>query len=136
MTDNLTPERRSQNMRRISSKNTTPELVVRKLLHSAGYRYRLHVRNLPGTPDLVFVRDRKIIEVHGCFWHQHRHCGESHIPKSRRDYWVPKLKSNILRDKANKRKLLGQGWTVLTIWECEVKRQDYLKRKLLTFLTG
>ena len=118
--DTLTPERRTANMRRIRSKHTSPELTVRRLVHGMGYRYRLHVASLPGKPDLVFRSRKKIIEVRGCFWHQHAGCIDSHIPKSRVGYWEPKLTRNKGRDVVNLRKLRSQGWTVLVLWECEL----------------
>src|ERR1700761_3512616 len=98
MADHLSPERRSKKMSRISSKDTKPELVVRRLLHGLGYRYRLHRKDLPGKPDLVFTKRKKVIFVHGCFWHQHSECREGRIPGSRLDYWEAKLKRNVERD--------------------------------------
>ena len=122
MTDKLSPERRSANMRNIRSKNTSPEMAVRRLVHGMGFRYRLHVPNLPGKPDLVFPRLRKIIEVRGCFWHQHnRGCIDSRLPKSRVEYWAPKLAANQKRDKQNLKLLRKMGWLVLILWECEVE---------------
>src|SRR5579863_5915913 len=102
-------------MRRIRSTDTSPELIVRRLVHGMGYRYRLHVASLPGKPDLVFVGRKKIIEVRGCFWHQHTGCIDSHIPKSRVRYWGPKLGRNKSRDAANLRRLRLQGWRVLIL---------------------
>ena len=120
MTDKLSPERRSENMRNIRSRDTSPEMIVRRLVHNMGFRYRLHVSSLPGKPDLVLARLRKIIEVRGCFWHQHPGCIDSHIPKSRVEYWRPKLAGNRKRDKDHENELRKMGWKVLTIWECEV----------------
>lgn len=128
MTDKLSPERRSVNMRNIRSKHTSPELTVRRLVHGMGFRYRLHVASLPGKPDLVFTRLRKIIEVRGCFWHQHKSCIDSHIPKSRIEYWGPKLARNQQRDKQNEKALRKMGWKVLTVWECEVNRPAATRR--------
>src|ERR1700737_2829184 len=108
-------------MRRIRSKDTSPEMLVRRLVHGMGFRYRLHVQKLPGRPDLVLPRLKKIIQVHGCFWHQHTGCPHSHIPKSRIEYWRPKLTKNKQRDRNNDRALRKQGWEVLTLWECELK---------------
>src|SRR5882762_10482633 len=116
MADKLSPKRRSENMRRIKSKDTNPELLVRRLVHSLGYRYRLHGRNLPGKPDLVFGSRRKIIFVHGCFWHAHT-CKVAHIPKTNTPYWNPKLLRNQARDKKNIETLKADGWDVLVIWE-------------------
>jgi len=111
-----------------------PELFVRRLVHSMGYRYRLHSPKLPGKPDLVFPARKKIIEVRGCFWHQHRGCVDSHIPKSRIEYWVPKLQRNKQRDSENLRKLRKLGWDVLLIWECNVRKQDGLSAQVRNFL--
>jgi DNA mismatch endonuclease (patch repair protein) len=121
-------------MRRIRSKGMTPELVVRSLVHGMGYRYRLHSPKLPGKPDLAFPARKKIIEVRGCFWHQHRGCIESHVPKSRIEYWGPKLERNKQRDSENLRKMRKLGWDVLVIWECDVRKQNNLSTKLQDFL--
>src|SRR5687767_2972175 len=121
MTDKLTPDRRSANMARIRSKNTSPEMIIRRLVYEMGFRYRLHVAHLPGKPDVVFTRLKKIIDVRGCFWHQHKGCIDSHIPKSRHKYWHPKLNKNKERDKRNEAKLRAEGWNILTLWECELK---------------
>jgi DNA mismatch endonuclease (patch repair protein) len=123
-------------MRRIRSKDTAPEIAVRRLIHAMGYRFRLHGSTLPGKPDLVFSGLRKIVEVRGCFWHRHRGCIDAHIPESRVDYWKPKLRNNVRRDRKNVRTLRKLGWRVLIIWECEVRGSN-LKRldaKLKTFL--
>jgi DNA mismatch endonuclease, patch repair protein len=132
--DSLSPLRRSENMRRIRSKDTSPEMAIRRLVHSLGFRYRLHVGHLPGKPDLVFPGLKKIIDVRGCFWHQHRGCLDAHVPRSRTDYWLPKLRRNKQRDKRNQRKLRAQGWDVLILWECESKSEKVLRRQLLRFL--
>jgi len=132
--DTISPDRRSENMRQIRSKGMKPEMVVRRLVHRMGYRYRLHVTDLPGKPDLVFRRLNKIIEVRGCFWHQHGRCIDSHIPKSRLDYWLPKLERNQSRDAANLRNLKAQGFRVSVVWECEVKNEKQLATKLGRFL--
>jgi DNA mismatch endonuclease (patch repair protein) len=123
-------------MRRIKSKGMKPELKVRQLVHATGYRYRLHSAKLPGKPDLVFPRLGKIIEVRGCFWHQHRGCIDSHIPKSQTKYWRPKLRRNVGRDIENLRKIRKLGWRVLVIWECEVMKADEsrLSATLVRFL--
>jgi DNA mismatch endonuclease, patch repair protein len=134
MTDKLSPERRSANMARIRSRNTSPEMIVRQVVYKMGFRYRLHVAYLPGKPDLVFSRLKKIIDVRGCFWHQHQGCIDSHIPKSRLEYWQPKLERNKLRDKLNQRKLRAEGWNMLTLWECELKDLDQTKRRISAFL--
>ncbi len=116
--------RRSENMRRIRSKDTKPELSVRSLLHSMGFRYRLHNRELPGCPDIIFPSRKKVIFVHGCFWHQHTGCRISHKPKTQVNYWGPKLRRNKKRDKLNGIKLRQSGWDVLVIWECEVEKYE------------
>ena len=123
-------------MRRIASKNTSPELIVRKLAHKLGYRFRLHRKDLPGKPDLVFPARKKVIFVHGCFWHHHTDpsCKISRIPKSRTDYWIPKLQRNMDRDKKNLHDLKELGWQYLVIWECEVKDIDKLTNILKSFL--
>jgi DNA mismatch endonuclease (patch repair protein) len=135
VTDTITRERRSENMRRIKAKATTPEVVVRKAVHAMGFRYRLHVPTLPGKPDLVFSRLRKIIEVRGCFWHQHKGCIDSHIPKSRTEYWRPKLASNKKRDKKTEKLLRAARWDVLVLWECELDDAKQLAKRLAAFLT-
>jgi DNA mismatch endonuclease Vsr len=132
--DTLTTSERSERMRRIRSKDTEPELTVRRLLHSLNYRYTLHAPALPGRPDIVFTRRRKVILVHGCFWHQHDGCTISHIPKSRQAYWTAKLNANRSRDLANQAQLAESGWTLLTIWECQTKDLEWLKGRLIEFL--
>jgi DNA mismatch endonuclease (patch repair protein) len=105
-------------MARVLNKDTKPELYVRRLVFSKGYRYRLHVRALPGTPDLVFTKAKKVIFVHGCFWHRHARCGR--LPKSKKRFWITKLEQNRQRDLCNLRKLRRRGWKVLVLWECEL----------------
>lgn len=136
MTDNRTAEQRSENMRRIKSTGMKPELTVRRLAHSLGYRYRLHQRDLPGKPDLVFVSRRKVIFVNGCFWHQHddRACKIVSRPKSNTAYWNAKLDRNKARDAKNIRLLKAAGWSVLTLWECQVADADLLTLELKEFL--
>ena len=121
-------------MRHIRSKDMKPEMVVRQLVHGMGYRYRLHSPKLPGKPDLVFSRLKKIIEVRGCFWHQHGGCIDSHVPKSRMDYWRPKLLRNQQRDLENLQKLRDLGFRVLVLWECEIAKDKRLAKKLRRFL--
>jgi len=135
MVDHLTPERRSSNMRRIRSRDTAPEMVVRRAVHGMGFRYRLHVRDLPGKPDLVFPRLRSVIQVQGCFWHQHPNCVDCHIPKTGAAYWKPKLDRNCERDKATQAALKKAGWRVLIVWECETRNPAKLGRKLAGFLS-
>lgn len=132
--DNLTAERRSANMRRIRSEDTNPELALRRLIYRLGYRFRLHRKDLPGRPDVVFPGRRKVIFVHGCFWHQHPGCREGRIPSSRVDYWEPKLNRNQIRDAANQSLLEEQGWGVLVVWECALKDTITVKRTVKRFL--
>ncbi len=135
MTDTISPAARSRVMAAVKSKDTGPEMIVRRLVHGMGYRYRLHVRGLQGTPDLVFPRLRKIINVNGCFWHLHG-CPHCRIPSSRRDYWVKKLWRNAARDEQTLRKLRRDGWRVLVVWECQAtpKKQERLRERLAAFL--
>ena len=126
MVDRITPERRSWLMSRVRSKDTTPELSVRRLVHGLGYRYRLHRKDLPGNPDIVFPRRRKIIFVHGCFWHGHDCKAGRKRPKANEEYWSAKLARNWDRDAANPVLLRVQGWDVLIVWECDLKRPDDL----------
>lgn len=136
MTDTMSREERSRRMALIRSGDTKPEMLVRRLLHGMGYRYRLHRRNLPGTPDLVFTSRRAVVFVHGCFWHRHAGCPLARLPKSRMDFWRPKLEGNRERDVRNVAALESEGWRVLTVWECELKDMDRLASKLRRFLDG
>ncbi|RVO31644.1 very short patch repair endonuclease [Sinorhizobium meliloti] len=134
-----TSEHRSWTMSRIRSKNTGPEMRVRRLVHSLGYRYRLHRKDLPGKPDIVFGPRRKIIEVRGCFWHAHSRydpaCREVRAPvKTNTAYWGPKIDRNVARDAANLGKLTSLGWNVLVIWECELRDIAQVERKVRTFI--
>jgi DNA mismatch endonuclease (patch repair protein) len=119
-------------MRRIRSKDTRPEMTVRKLVWRMGWRYRLHRHDLPGRPDLVFSSRHRVIFVHGCFWHSHL-CHRTHVPRSNQSYWIPKLERNRERDRSNLRKLRTEGWSVLVIWECEVTDLKLVESKLQTF---
>ncbi|MBS5905279.1 MAG: DNA mismatch endonuclease Vsr [Acetobacteraceae bacterium] len=121
-------------MRANKGKNTTPELAVRRLLHALGYRFRLHCRDLPGTPDIVFPGRCKAIQVHGCFWHQHEGCRRATVPMTRRDYWLPKLARNRERDAEAERRLASLGWDTATVWECEVADSLRLIHRLQCFL--
>jgi DNA mismatch endonuclease (patch repair protein) len=136
MVDRLPPERRSENMRRIRSQNTIPELVLRTLVHKLGHRFRLHHKDLPGKPDLVFPSLRKVIFVHGCFWHQHSKCREGRIPGSRREYWLPKLTRNQERDATTRRVLKKEGWKVLVVWECQLKSRAKVNKIVSRFLAA
>jgi DNA mismatch endonuclease (patch repair protein) len=132
--ESITPEERSEIMARVRSKNSRPELFIRKLVYALGYRYRLHQRDLPGSPDLVFRRSRKVIFVHGCFWHRHAKCALARMPKSRVDFWTEKLEGNRRRDERNRRALAREGWKVLTIWECQIRDASRLEAKVRRFL--
>ena len=134
MADVLTPAQRSFNMSRIRSRNTRPELIVRSMVHGMGFRYRLHKKDLPGKPDLVLVRHRKIIEVHGCFFHMHKCRYGRVVPKTNADFWKTKRLSNAERDRRNKKELEANGWQVLVVWECETKRVDSLNKRINKFL--
>ncbi|WP_327437295.1 DNA mismatch endonuclease Vsr [Ensifer adhaerens] len=138
MSDTLSPSERSERMSRVRNRDTKPELRVRRLVHSLGYRFRLHRRDLPGSPDLVFPRYRAVIFVHGCFWHMHSdvNCRLARTPKSRLDFWGPKLRSNQVRDEQVIQSLVALGWRVLVIWECQVKDEEKLKTEILGFLTN
>ncbi len=139
MTDKLTPERRSENMARIRSTDTKPEMAVRRFVHALGYRFRLHRADLPGKPDLVFPSRQKVIFVHGCFWHQHadRRCKIARRPKSSGDYWNAKLDRNVARDARVKRALKKFGWKTMTIWECQVRAgPKAFERSVRRFLDG
>ena len=129
-----TPEHRRRTMQAVRSKDTKPEMIVRRLVHAQGYRYRLHRRDLPGVPDLTFPRRRKVVFVHGCFWHGHPCRGEPRLPKSNRDYWVPKIRRNAERDAEHIKSLKALGWESLTVWECELRDQAQVLDKLVSFL--
>lgn len=118
---------RSKQMSLVRSRDTKPELAVRSALHSAGLRYRLHDRSLPGVPDIVFPSRRIALFVHGCFWHRHDGCAAARVPKSRLDFWVPKLTANAVRDQKHEAALKALGWKVIVIWECESKEQEKLQ---------
>lgn len=134
MTDTVSKKRRSEIMSHIRSKDTTPEIKVRSLVHRLGYRFRLHSRDLPGTPDLVFRPRKKVIFVHGCFFHCHKNCGAARMPKSRVGYWRQKLDSNVRRDAKVKRALGKLGWLHLAIWECQTGDVDGIEKKIRGFL--
>lgn len=123
-------------MSRVRGRDTGPELAVRRLLSAMGYRYRLHVKNLAGKPDIVFHARRKIVFVHGCFWHRHRGCSLARMPKSRRKFWFSKLEANRLRDGRIKAALRRDGWSVATVWECQLKDMERLAKRLRRFLDG
>jgi DNA mismatch endonuclease, patch repair protein len=120
--DSLTREKRSWNMSRIHSRNTKPETLVRSLLHKAGYRFRLHAKKLPGTPDIVLPKYRTVIFVHGCFWHRHVDCANATRPKTRPEFWELKFKSTVERDRKKAEQLKSAGWRVIIVWECELEK--------------
>jgi DNA mismatch endonuclease (patch repair protein) len=128
--DIISKEKRSWNMSRIRSKDTKPEKIVRSLLHRMGYRFRLHVKGLPGKPDIVLPKYKTIIFVHGCFWHRHPKCKYAYTPKSRIEFWEKKFAENIVRFKIVKKELEKLKWNVVVIWECEIKSNADLVNKL------
>lgn len=133
MTDTLSPRDRSALMASIHGRDTTPEMIVRRLLHQHGLRYRLHAKDLPGRPDVVFRSRFKAIFVHGCFWHQHKHCRKATVPKTRSSFWDKKLKANVERDSKVLKQLKSLGWRVLVVWECEL-RNPQLEARLISFV--
>ena len=133
MADHVSTEKRSEIMRAVKSKDTTPEMAVRKLIFSMGYRYRLHRKSLPGTPDLVFPARKKAIFVHGCFWHGH-HCKKGKLPKSRQEYWAPKIRRNRERDAAVLVQLRRLGWSSFRVWQCQLKNTHSIATKIRNFL--
>ena len=134
--DSLSASERSERMARVRGKDTKPELAVRSLLHRLGYRYRLHAKELPGRPDLVFRPRRRAIFVHGCFWHRHEGCKLARMPKSRLEFWEPKLEGNRVRDRTNQKALSDMGWRYLVVWECELGDMKAIEDRLVTFLEG
>ena len=133
MADTRTPEQRRRIMQSVKTEDTGPEWTVRRILHSQGLRYRLHPKNLPGRPDIIFPGRKKAIFVHGCFWHRHG-CPKGQAPKSRLDYWAPKLNANVERDAKKVDQLDNLGWTVMTVWQCEIVDRERLTERLLAFL--
>ncbi len=131
MTDHLTPSHRSWNMSRIHSKNTKPEKIVRSMLFSMGFRFRINRKDLPGKPDIVLPRYKTVIFVHGCFWHRHN-CKDATMPKSNTDFWEKKFAANVERDKRVKAELKDLGWRVITVWSCELKDMETLKQRLVS----
>jgi DNA mismatch endonuclease (patch repair protein) len=133
MADTRTKEQRSRIMKSVGARDTGPELTVRRLLHRLGYRYRLHARDLPGRPDIIFPGRRKVIFIHGCFWHGHG-CGKGKLPKSRAEYWTAKIKGNRDRDARAVARLEDAGWQSLSVWQCELKSLEKIDRALREFL--
>jgi DNA mismatch endonuclease (patch repair protein) len=134
--DTLTPKERSERMSRVRNKDTKPEMRVRRLVSAMGYRYRLQYKKVPGRPDLAFPGRRKVIFVHGCFWHRHPDpsCQLARLPKSRLDFWIPKLEGNRARDLRKQQELQSLGWSALTIWECQLRDEEALREIIRTFL--
>lgn len=132
--DIINKERRSWNMSQIRAQNTVPELAVRSIVHSLGYRFRIHSNKLPGTPDIVLPRLKTVIFVHGCFWHRHSHCSFAYTPKTRKEFWENKFQRNVLHDQEVTNELTCLGWNVVTVWECELKDLVTLKERLSTAL--
>jgi len=132
--DTLSPQERSELMGRVRSKDTKPEMRVRRLVHRLGFRYRLHASDLPGTPDMVFPAKKCVIFISGCFWHRHRGCILCRMPKSRLNFWKPKLEENRKRDSRNQRKLRKDGWRVLVVWECQLADEEKLRSRIVEFL--
>lgn len=132
--DILAPEQRSSLMSRIRNKDTGPEMKVRRLAHALGFRFRLHRRDLPGSPDLVFPSHRKIVFVHGCYWHRHEGCRYAYSPKSNTKFWQSKFEANVARDRRTASALEALGWNVLVVWECETQNADILRLRLTEFL--
>ena len=128
------PEARRALMRRVRRAHTAPEMIVRRATHKLGFRYRLHVKNLPGRPDLVFPSRRKVIFVHGCFWHQHQTCSKGKVPQIRTERWAAKLARNVERDAANIESLRALHWETLIVWECETRSGQKIMSLLQTFL--
>ena len=135
--DTVSKSKRSEMMRAIKSRDSKIELTVRRMLHKAGFRFRLHRKDLPGNPDLVFPGRKKVVFVHGCFWHQHPdpNCRISHRPSSNTKYWHPKLERTIARDARNLSTLREQGWKALVLWECQMRDNDLLLNQLIQFLS-
>ena len=132
--DRVSPERRSANMRAVRGRDTAPEMAVRRAVHGMGYRYRLHRRSLPGSPDLVFAKLKLALFVHGCFWHAHPGCPRASIPSSNTAFWSDKLARNQRRDDEVQQALRAAGWKVEVLWECEVQRPAYLHGRLRSIL--
>ena len=134
MTDIFDPEKRSEIMSRIRGRDTRPEMIVRRIAHGLGFRFRLHRKDLPGRPDIVFPRHQAVIVVHGCFWHRHPGCKRASSPKTRVRYWQNKFEDNVVRDKRNETALRDLGWKVMVIWECETKDHEAVAALIESFL--
>lgn len=137
MADIFSKNKRSKIMSKISSKNTKPEIVLRKALFEKGYRYRINYKKLPGSPDIVLPKYKTVIFVHGCFWHAHSNCKEAHLPKTNIEFWRNKINSNIKRDKKTTQLLISLGWNIIIVWECEIKKKnmDSLINKIINSIS-
>lgn len=133
MVDTRTPEQRRRIMQSVGQRNTAPEVKVRRALHRLGYRFRLHGKSLPGRPDIVFASRRKVIFIHGCFWHGHN-CSKGRLPKSRPEYWIPKIETNKARDERSVNELRKAGWESLVVWQCEITKIDEAVGMITRFL--
>jgi DNA mismatch endonuclease, patch repair protein len=134
--DSVNPERRSEIMGRVLHADTRPEIVVRRILHRMGYRFRLHRRDLPGKPDVTLPKWRTVVLIHGCFWHRHEGCPNTRTPKSKIEFWTKKFDDNIRRDRIVREQLAALGWRVLTIWECELRDVSALTDRIKRFIEG
>lgn len=136
MVDKFSKHKRSEIMSHIKSKNTKPEITVRKIIYSLGYRYRLHRKDLPGKPDLAFIKKKKVIFINGCFWHGHSGCKKSALPDTNYEFWNDKIKNNVNRDTRNYKLLKDMGWKYLVIWQCEIKNDNLenIKSNIIHFL--
>jgi DNA mismatch endonuclease (patch repair protein) len=134
MADVFTPEQRASIMRRVKSQGTSAELEVQRVVRLLGFRYQLNRHNLPGVPDLIFSSRRKVIFVHGCFWHGHKCPRGNRLPKSNRDYWLAKITRNKARDNVNRKLLRKQGWKAMIVWECKIKNKPVLLKNIARFL--
>jgi DNA mismatch endonuclease (patch repair protein) len=134
LTDHVDRKKRSSIMAAVHSKDTKPEMAVRRLIHGLGYRYRLHVVSLPGCPDLVFPSQGKVVFIHGCFWHRHVRCRYATLPNSNREFWEAKFAANVARDRRTRRELKKMGWQVLIVWQCELRNRTRLTERIDEFL--
>lgn len=138
MVDSISPAQRSENMRRIKSSNTKPEILVRSIVHRMGFRFTISRSDLPGKPDLAFPSRRKVIFVNGCFWHQHKNCVDGRAPRTKTEYWIPKLKRNVARDAVVRKQLTKAGWKALVIWQCQLNNDastELIRERIRRFLT-
>jgi DNA mismatch endonuclease (patch repair protein) len=132
--DHLSPEDRSRNMAKVKQSNTAPEVLLRKMLHKAGFRFRKNVKNLPGKPDIVLPKYKTVIFVHGCFWHRHNCRRGQSIPSTRKEFWVEKFKKNVQRDRINQELLSKEGWNVIVVWQCELANRERRERRFFELI--